>query len=177
MRPERPVIHLYSSVLFRFEGFVCPQKLLTSLCIVPFQGSRAHAKPSHTSLCTVLFQSSQTPRKTCHRSLCISSCSRCLRTHKDLAYVAKYSYVAFRGACALTKIRHTFVRIPSGSLLEMSCAHTLAERASTKNIQTVRSHPRLSLHHSTPLPIPLSRLSRACPSCGCFSRVNLGSFH
>ena len=109
--------------------------------------------------------------------VCISSCSRCLRTHKDLAYVAKYSYVAFRGACALTKIRHTFVRIPSGSPLEMSCAHTLAERSSTKNIQTVRSHPRLSLHHSTPLPIPLSRLSRACPSCGCFSRVNLGSFH
>ena len=82
-----------------------------------------------------------------------------------------YVLVPFEGACALLCTHedgHTSVRMYSvWLLLRTMCAHKSPELLSTTNTQEVRSHLHLSLFSCT-YPSPLPKLTRTCPSCGCF---------
>ena len=165
MRTTTTVIVL---IVFAFEALLRPPAPVIHLCSVSFSFRALSAQ------------------KTCHLSYISLNVSVLFRGAHSATrlliriYVNTYIFLAFRGACAPTKTRHIYlVRLYVCTYIFGRVIRLLGCRVPTlqRNYFVDEEHPKRAgrpppvCNSSLPsvrVPVPLSKLTLACPSCGCF---------
>ena len=104
------------------------------------------------------------PQRPVTHLLCIRSLSRRSCACKDLSYVATYPYPVG----VLVRPRRPVIRpYVFGRVIHLGRRVSAIERNYCRR-GTPRRCRRTSVYHSFPVPVPLPKLTRACPSYGCF---------
>ena len=122
----------------------------TYTCLCPPSGFSCNQKNlSYISYVSVLFRGAHAPTKPCYdTSLRIRSLSGCLCVHEDPSFVCTYSVGL--SACGVV------------------CPHFGGTIGDEELPRSAVAPPSATLSYGMPVPVPLSKLTRACPSNGCF---------
>ena len=128
----------------------------TYTCLCPPSGFSCNQKNlSYISYVSVLFRGAHAPTKPCYdTSLRIRSLSGCLCVHEDPSFVCTYSVGL--SACGVV------------------CPHFGGTIGDEELPRSAVAPPSATLSYGMPVPVPLSKLTRAYLSCGCFHVLTSG---